>query len=187
MTASIFGPLCLTGPTSRPGRRLLFAGCVGYTNFMGYTDERLPSERTLRDILNRMNYRLKRIQKGKPLKKTENTTPIFETLDAARNLESRLVYYPPYHSKYHPIERCWSSLQKKWNGTLLTCWQVVRVCGSRMTGKGQHPSIVLVEGNYPTGVIVPKQEMKEINTRLIRSEKLPSYDRLIMPKRPRGR
>jgi len=67
-----------------------------YTNFsaaevrsalsnMGYTEDRLPSERTLRDILNRMNYRLKRIQKGKPLKKTENTTPIFENLDSARN------------------------------------------------------------------------------------------------------
>ena len=22
-------------------------------------------------------------------------------------LEIRLVYYPPYHSKYNPIERCW--------------------------------------------------------------------------------
>ena len=52
---------------------------------MGYVEDRLPSERTLRDILNRMNYRLKRIQKGKPLKKTEHTTPIFENLDAARN------------------------------------------------------------------------------------------------------
>ncbi|NER36608.1 MAG: hypothetical protein F6J93_21925 [Oscillatoria sp. SIO1A7] len=20
----------------------------------------------------------------------------------------RLVYYPPYHSKYNPIERCWA-------------------------------------------------------------------------------
>jgi hypothetical protein len=36
-------------------------------------------------------------------------------------LEIRLIYYPPYHSKYNPIERCWSSLQKKWNGVLLTC------------------------------------------------------------------
>src|SRR5262249_35123166 len=36
----------------------------------GYPKAELPSERTLRDILNRMNYRLKRIQKGKPLKKT---------------------------------------------------------------------------------------------------------------------
>jgi hypothetical protein len=23
----------------------------------------------------------------------------------------RLVYYPPYHSKYNRIERCWSSLE----------------------------------------------------------------------------
>src|SRR3954471_5582074 len=28
----------------------------------GYTDDRLPSERTMRDILNRLGYRLKRIQ-----------------------------------------------------------------------------------------------------------------------------
>jgi transposase len=28
-------------------------------------------------------------------------------------LEVRLVYYPPYHSKYNPIERSWSSLEQK--------------------------------------------------------------------------
>jgi len=43
----------------------------------GYPEEELPSERTMRDILNRMNYRLKRIQKGKPLKKTPQTDAIF--------------------------------------------------------------------------------------------------------------
>ena len=43
----------------------------------GHPQEALPSERTLRDILNRMNYRLKRIQKGKPLKKTKETDAIF--------------------------------------------------------------------------------------------------------------
>jgi Rhodopirellula transposase DDE domain len=43
----------------------------------GYPQEKLPSERTMRDILNRMNYRLKRIQKGKPLKKTPQTDAIF--------------------------------------------------------------------------------------------------------------
>jgi hypothetical protein len=43
----------------------------------GYPKEALPGERTLRDILNRMNYRLKRIQKGKPLKKTKETDAIF--------------------------------------------------------------------------------------------------------------
>jgi len=43
----------------------------------GHSQEALPSERTLRDVLNRMNYRLKRIQKGKPLKKTQETEAIF--------------------------------------------------------------------------------------------------------------
>src|SRR3954463_8427800 len=50
----------------------------------GYTDKDLPSERTLRDILNRMNYRLKRIQKAKPLKKTKQTDAIFDNVAAVR-------------------------------------------------------------------------------------------------------
>ncbi len=25
-----------------------------------------------------------------------------------------------YHSKYNPVERCWSCLERHWNGTLLT-------------------------------------------------------------------
>ena len=43
----------------------------------GHSSKELPSERTIRDILNRMNYRLKRIQKGKPLRKTAETDAIF--------------------------------------------------------------------------------------------------------------
>jgi hypothetical protein len=50
----------------------------------GYREDQVPSERTMRDILNRMNYRLKRIQKGKPLKKTEHTDAIFENIQAVK-------------------------------------------------------------------------------------------------------
>jgi hypothetical protein len=50
----------------------------------GYSEEHLPSERTFRTILNRMNYRLKRIQKAKPLKKTAETNAIFENIQAVR-------------------------------------------------------------------------------------------------------
>jgi hypothetical protein len=50
----------------------------------GYAPENLPSTRTMRDILNRMNYRLKRIQKGKPLKKTAQTNPIFANVKAVK-------------------------------------------------------------------------------------------------------
>lgn len=50
----------------------------------GYAKENLPRERTMRDILNRMNYRLKRIQKGKPLKKTPQTNAIFANVQAVK-------------------------------------------------------------------------------------------------------
>jgi hypothetical protein len=50
----------------------------------GYTKENLPSERTMRDILNRMNYRLKRIRKGKPLKKTPQTNAIFANVKVVK-------------------------------------------------------------------------------------------------------
>lgn len=50
----------------------------------GYSAEALPSERTLRTMLNRMNYRLKRIQKAKPVKKTAATDAIFENIQAVR-------------------------------------------------------------------------------------------------------
>ena len=31
----------------------------------------------------------------------------------------QLLCYPPYHSKYNPIERCWGILEQHWNRTLL--------------------------------------------------------------------
>jgi hypothetical protein len=51
----------------------------------GYAQENLPSQRTMRDILNRMNYRLKRIRKGKPLKKTPLTNAIFANVQAVKS------------------------------------------------------------------------------------------------------
>jgi Rhodopirellula transposase DDE domain len=50
----------------------------------GYREGEIPAERTMRDILNRMNYRLKRIQKGKPLKKTKDTDAIFANVAAVK-------------------------------------------------------------------------------------------------------
>jgi Rhodopirellula transposase DDE domain len=50
----------------------------------GYADKDLPKERTMREILNRMNYRLKRIQKAKPLKKTKQTDAIFANVAAVQ-------------------------------------------------------------------------------------------------------
>jgi hypothetical protein len=50
----------------------------------GYRHEDIPAERTMRNILNRMNYRLKRIQKGKPLKKPPETDAVFANVAAVK-------------------------------------------------------------------------------------------------------
>jgi transposase len=96
-------------------------------------------------------------------------------------LELHLVYYPPYHSKYNPIERCWSALEKKWNGVILNCLKVILQCALRMTWKGQHPTVKRLSGEYPEGVRVPAQEMREVEARLERSTTLPKYDITIKP------
>jgi hypothetical protein len=50
----------------------------------GYVSDCLPSERSMRDILNRLGYRLKRIQKAKPLKKVKETDAIFANVRDCR-------------------------------------------------------------------------------------------------------
>jgi len=99
----------------------------------------------------------------------------------------RLVYYPPYHSKYNPIERCWSSLERKWHGALLNCWEVIRSLALRMTWRGAHPLVERLLRTYAKKVTVAAEEMEKYNARLERSATLPKYDITIKPKRPRCR
>jgi Rhodopirellula transposase DDE domain len=101
-------------------------------------------------------------------------------------LEIRLVYYPPYHSKYNPIERCWSILEQKWGGALLNGLKVILQEALRMTWRGQHPTLKRLHGEYPNGVRITKKEMKPHEARLKRSKALPKYDITIRPNQPRG-
>ena len=96
-------------------------------------------------------------------------------------LEVRLVYYPPYHSKYNPIERCWSALERKWNGVLLDRLKVVLQCALRMKWKGRHPTVRRLDGVYPDEVRLTAKEMRPIEARLERSAALPKYDITIRP------
>jgi len=67
------------------------------------------------------------------------------------HLTIRLAYYPPYHSKYNPIERCWGILEQHWNGALLDSVDAVIQYASTMTWKGKHPVVELVTTTYQTG------------------------------------
>lgn len=102
-------------------------------------------------------------------------------------LEIHLVYYPPYHSKYNPIERCWSSLEQKWGGVLLNSLSVILQEAMRMTWCGLHPTVHHLAGAYAAGVKLSKKEMRYYESRLERSSELGKYDILIRPQQPRGR
>ena len=84
------------------------------------------------------------------------------------HLTIRLAYYPPYHSKYNPIERCWGILEQHWNGALLNSLDEVIQYASTMTWKGQHPLVELVTTVYQTGVKLTKEAMNALETQLQR-------------------
>ncbi len=86
------------------------------------------------------------------------------------HLTIRLTYYPPYHSKYNPIERCWGILEQHWNGALLDSLDTVIQYASSMTWKGNHPVVALVTTTYHTGVKLTKEAMKVVESQL---ERLP--------------
>ena len=275
----------------------------------GYDDEDLPGERTLRRILNRLDFRLRRVQKTKPLKKIKETDAIFDNVARANreadedptclrisfdskahlkigelsrggqsrdenerkaldhdmkalatlipfgilevasalltitfgtsretsdfvvdclqqwwdgrkafypqirklaidldngpqiasnrtqfikrmvefadrnNLEIELIYYPPYHSKYNPIERCWGILEMHWNGTLLDTVEKALGWAKTMTWKGTQPVVQLLQQVYQTGVRLTKAALKPFAQRVHRSKTLPRWSASIQPQR----
>jgi len=99
------------------------------------------------------------------------------------DLEIVLVYYPPYHSKYNPIERCWGILEEHWNGTLLNTVDAVLQWARTMTWKGVHPIVELLDQAYEKGVRLTKKAFQEFEDRLQRDESLPKYCVTIQPRR----
>jgi transposase len=97
------------------------------------------------------------------------------------NWEIELVYFPPYHSKYNPIERCWGILEQHWNGTLLTSIDLALNWAATMTWRGLQPIVRRIEGIYERGVRLTRSAFRPIAERLIRSENLPKWSLIINP------
>ena len=88
-------------------------------------------------------------------------------------LRIRLIYYPPYHSKYNPIERGWATLEKFWNGAILDSIEAAIEWASRMAWNGMQPIVYLVEGIYEKGVNVLPEVLEACQSFWKRSDILP--------------
>ena len=92
----------------------------------------------------------------------------------AQQLTIDLAYYPPYHSKYNPIERCWGILEMHWNGSLLDSIEAVMGFARSMTWHGKNPLVELICKTYQKGVKLAPAEMKTLETQV---ERLPGLEK----------
>lgn len=96
-------------------------------------------------------------------------------------LEIRLIYYPPYHSKYNGIERYWGGLERSWNGHLLESVEAVLMRARQFAWRTVRTTATLLSGIYQKGVKLGTAEKRLLENRLKRSECLPWYDITISP------
>ena len=89
-------------------------------------------------------------------------------------LNVQLAYYPPYHSKYNSVERCWAVLENHWNGDVLDEIDTALNFAKTMTWKGKHPVVELLTQTYETGVKLTAKEMQALEAQI---ERLPGLEK----------
>jgi hypothetical protein len=102
-------------------------------------------------------------------------------------LDIELAYYPPYHTKYNPVERCWGIPELHRNGALLDPAEAVPGYAETRTWKGGHPEVVPVEAEYSTGVRVGREEMEALASVITRLPTLEKWFVSIPGRSKKGR
>ena len=83
-------------------------------------------------------------------------------------LTVQLAYYPPYHSKYNPIERVWGFLEQHWNGSLLDSVETVIQFARTLRWKQSRPVVHFVKDVYHSGVKLTQKAMALLEERFDR-------------------
>jgi len=86
----------------------------------------------------------------------------------AHEVNISLAYYPPYHSKYNPIERVWGVLENHWNGELLNSVEKALGFARTMTYNKKVPFVKYVKGVYQKGVKLSKKAHEQLETMIER-------------------
>lgn len=113
-------------------------------------------------------------------RRTQFMNRITEFADEQK-LEIHLAYYPPYHSKYNPIERVFGVLEQHWNGSLLDSVQTVINFAKTMSYNGVAPVVQWVQKAYQTGIRLTAKQMEKLEERFERFEQLPKWFVKIAP------
>lgn len=93
-----------------------------------------------------------------------------------------LIYYPPYHSKYNPVERLWARLEMMWNGFLLTNKEICNQIMKTLTWKEVKAKVKFITKEYEKGITYSKTEMEQYEgVNILRNEHLKKWSILITP------
>lgn len=98
-----------------------------------------------------------------------------------QKLTLQLAYFPPYHSKYNPIERVWGVLEQHWNGSLLDSLDTVLGFAKTLSWRQRKPVVRLVQQVYSTGVKLTQTAMNLLEQRF---ERLPNLGKWFVTIRP---
>lgn len=97
------------------------------------------------------------------------------------NIETHLAYYPPYHSKYNPVERTFGALEKYWSGEILDSKEKVVGLAKTMTWANKLPIVQVVKKTYEKGVKVSKDILEKLNCGFERKVGIEKWYVLITP------
>jgi hypothetical protein len=113
-------------------------------------------------------------------RRTQFMHRLVEFVDTFR-LTVQLACYPPYHSKYNPIERVWGGLEQHWNGSLLDTIDAALHFARSLIWRGRHPLVHLLTKTYHKGIRLAQAAMRQLELRLERLPTLPKWFVRISP------
>lgn len=77
------------------------------------------------------------------------------------NIKVQLAYYPPYHSKYNPIERVWGGLEQHWNTDILDSKKAVLEFAKSFTWAKKKAIVHFCDKIYETGKKLSAKAMEK--------------------------
>ena len=119
-----------------------------------------------------------------PENSSRRTLWIKELIDLSikHDIVIELVYYPPYHSKYNPIERLWARLQISWSGLIIDSIDKLINTINKVTWKGIKCVSTFIEKEYNKGITIDKDKMKKLEEKHVyREEGIEKWSLVITP------